>query len=240
MREMRMRFGYYLPILGYHRVGEAQGDHVPTVSSAAFERQLRCLAAWRYRVLSLDEVVEAVEQGGRAPTRRVAITFDDGYVEVYRIAWPLLRRFGFPATIFVTPSEVGLPGFATWDQVGEMARDGVALGSHTLHHTYLPLASEEQLVEEIVESKRVIEARTGAVVRYISYPVGGFTPLAIRVAREAGYAAGCTTNRATSRWRVERFALRRIKMTERDATPLVLRTKVSGYYDLFRRLRPPA
>ncbi len=235
-----MGFGYYLPILGYHRVGESRGDHVPTVSGSAFERQLASLARWRYQVLPLDQVMQVVGKSGAASKRCVAITFDDGYEEVHSVAWPILKRFGFPATVFVTPNEVGLPGFATWEQVAEMAGNGMSVGSHTINHIYLPMASEPQLVEEIVESKRMIETRVGRPVRYISYPVGGYTPLAITVAKQAGYVGGCTTNRAASRWRVDPFALRRIKVTERDANPLLFRAKVSGYYDLFRKLRHPA
>jgi peptidoglycan/xylan/chitin deacetylase (PgdA/CDA1 family) len=235
-----MPFGYYVPILGYHRIGERRGDHVPTVSAAAFERQMAWLATWRYRVLRLEDVVNGVGSEAFPPAHSVVVTFDDGYAEVHALAWPILKRFGFPATVFVTPNEVGRPGFVTWEQVSEMSGDGISIGSHTMHHTYLPLASDLQLVEEIVESKRVIETHIGKPVRHISYPVGGFTPLTIQVARKAGYAGGCTTNRAAQRWTVDRFALRRIKITERDANPVLLRAKICGYYDLFRRLRHPA
>ena len=146
-----------LPILGYHRVGEARPDHVPTVSAEAFERQLATLERHRVRVLSLDEAVAALERGDPPPRRSAVVTFDDGYVETYTVAWPILRRFGFPAAVFVTPGEVGLPGFATWDQLVEMSRDAITIGSHTMHHSYLPLVSEDRLPEELIRSKAVIE-----------------------------------------------------------------------------------
>ncbi len=228
-----------LPILGYHRVGPFQRDHVPTVSAEAFERQLATLERRRVRMLSLDEAVAALEHHDPLPRHSAAITFDDGYVETYTVAWPILRRVGFPAAVFVTPGEVGRPGFATWDQLVEMSRDAITIGSHTMHHSYLPLVSEDRLPEELIHSKAVIEERLGRPVRYLSYPIGGYPPLAQVVAKQAGYQAAFTTNRGVSR-AVDRYALRRIKVTERDTNPLCLQAKISGYYDCFRALKRPA
>lgn len=232
-------FAYHVPILGYHRVGDLKGDHVPTVSRQAFERQLTLLARHRFRIVSLEEVASGLDEGRSIPRHSAVLTFDDGYEETCTVAWPLLRRFGFPATVFVTPAEVGLPGFATWEQVARMARDGMTIGSHTMHHSYLPLVSEDRLIEELVESKRVIEQRIGRAVDFLSYPVGGFTPQAQAVIQRAGYRAACTTNRTVSRAVLDRYALRRIKVTERDCHALLLLAKLSGYYDAFRQLKQP-
>ncbi len=234
-----VRWSYYVPILGYHRVGEWKGDHVPTVSAAAFERQLIFLARHRYRVLSLDQLLDALDRGDRL-RRSAVITFDDGCEETYTVAWPLLKRYGVPATVFVTPGEIGRPGFATWPQVEAMANDGMTIGSHTMHHSYLPLVAEERLPEELVESKRLIEGHIQRPVHFISYPTGGFTARVQDVVEQAGYRAACTTNRAVSRAIIDRYALRRIKITERDAHPPLFWAKLSGYYDLFRRLRDPS
>lgn len=228
--------GYYPPILAYHRVGRFKNDHVPTVSVQAFEAQLRRLARWRIRVVPLDYLVQELA-AGRHPRRTTAITFDDGYEETYTHAWPLLKRYRFPATVFVTPGEVGLPGFATWPQVREMAQDGVLVGSHTMHHAYLPLVKDAALTEELVDSKRIIEEQTGQPVRFMSYPIGGYTPQAQAVVRQAGYLAACTTNRGVRR-ALDLFAIRRVKVNDRDAS-LLFAAKLSGYYDVFRRLRQP-
>ena len=234
------RWSYHLPILGYHKVGAFKGDHVPTISPGAFERQLALLKTFRYRVLSFDEVVGCLDRGEPMPRRSTAITFDDGYEETCTVAWPLLKRFGFSATVFIAPGEVGLPGFVTWEQVGEMAKDGMTIGSHTMHHSYLPLVKEERLTEELLGSKQAIEARIRQPVHYLSYPIGGFTPQAQAVTRQAGYLAACTTNRAILPLRLDRYALRRIKMTERDIHPVFFLAKMSGYYDLFRQPKQPS
>ena len=234
------RWSYYLPILGYHRVGEFKGDHVPTVSARAFERQLHYVARFHYRVLSLDEVIEGFDRGHPLPRRSVVMTFDDGYEETSTVAWPILKRFGFPAVVFVAPGEIGRPGFATWEQVTAMAHDGVAIGSHTMHHRYLPLVQESQLAEEVLRSKQEIEKRINRPVSFLSYPIGGFTAQVQALVQQAGYRAACTTNRASAVAQIDRFALRRIKVTERDRHPLLLLAKLSGYYDCFRQLERPA
>src|SRR3989338_1554719 len=95
------------------------------------------------------------------------------------------------------------------------------------------------LGKEVLESKRVLEGRLGRPVEYFSYPVGGFSAQIQQVVRDAGYRAACTTNRAWSH-ALDRFALRRVKITERDANPVLFWAKLSGYYDTFRRLEQPA
>jgi peptidoglycan/xylan/chitin deacetylase (PgdA/CDA1 family) len=229
---------YYTPILGYHRVGPSRGDHVPTVSATAFERQMSLLQKWRYRVIAFADLVACLDRGEPLPRRAAVITFDDGYEETYTVAWPILRRVDFPATVFVTPNEVLWKGFARWHQITEMSRDSVTIGSHTMNHSYLPALTGDRVAEELTESKRIIESQIGRPVEFLSYPSGGYNAGAQAAARQAGYAAACTTNRAQG-GAVDRYALRRIKVTERDAHPLRFLAKVSGYYDAFRRLNQP-
>lgn len=229
-----------VPIVGYHRVGEAKGDHVPTVSAQAFEQQMAYLARHRYTVLDLPEVAQRVQAGQPIPRKSVVITFDDGYEETATVAGPILHRHGFRATVFVTPSEVGLPGFMTWPQVKEIASNGLTIGSHTMHHTYLPMVSHEKAQQELAESKRTLETQLGHAVEWLSYPVGGYTSAIQELARGVGYRGACTTNRGTDKWKLDLYALRRIKMTEADQHPLLLRAKLSGFYDCFRTLHAPA
>lgn len=233
------RWSYHVPILAYHRVGPAKGDHVPTVSTEAFERQMAFLARHHYRVLPLSELMDALDRGEPMPRRATVITFDDGCEETATVAWPILKRHGFPATVFVTPAEVGQPGFVTWEQVTTMAQDGMTIGSHTMHHRYLPLVKPEDLDEELMGSKRIVEQHIGRAVDFLSYPIGGFTSQAQAVAKQAGYRAAVTTNRTFSTLRFDRFAIRRIKVTDGDANPWLFRAKLSGYYDAFRKLRAP-
>ena len=232
-------WSYYLPILAYHRIGNLKDDHVPTVSPEVFESHLRWLTRSVYRSLSLEALLDHLDRQAQWPRRSVVITFDDGYEETASIAGPLLKRFQVPAILFVASAEVGRPGFITWAQAQALAEAGVSFGSHTMHHSYLPALDPARFPEELVESKRTIEQRIGRPVQFLSYPVGGFTPQVQAAAKDAGYRAACTTNRLSDQRGVDRYALRRIKMTDRDVSPWSFFAKISGYYDGFRQLRTP-
>jgi len=231
---------WMVPILAYHRVGEPQADHVPTVTPERFEAQLAFIAQRGYQVCGLSEVADGLALGGASLRRKVVITFDDGYAETCTVAAPMLRRFGFSATVFIAPGEIGLPGFLSWEQLREIGRDVFTVGSHTMHHTYLPLVGAAKVRQELGESKRILEERLGAGVEWVSYPVGGYTVEVQALARQAGYRGACTTNRGVSKRAKDLFALRRIKITERDSHPALLSVKLSGYYDVFRALKAPA
>ena len=229
-----------VPILGYHRVGPMRNDHVPTVSASAFEWQMAYLARHRYTVMPLPELGQKLSRREAVGRKTVAITFDDGYEGTATLAAPILHRYGFRATVFVTPSEVAMPGFMTWEQIKMIAQDGVIIGSHTMHHTYLPMVSHEKAQVELAESKRALELQLGQAIEWLSYPVGGYTVAVQELAKQIGYRGACTTNRGIHKWTTDLYALRRIKITEADQHPLLLRAKLSGFYDCFRTLRSPA
>ncbi len=228
------------PVLAYHRIGDPRGDHVPTVTAEAFAAQLQWIDRLGYRVAPFDQYISSLTGGAALPPRSIVITFDDGYVETATIAAGLLQQHGMPAIVFVTPMELGTSGFMDWEQVAAITRQGLTIGSHTMHHTYLPLVSLAQARQEIFESRRVLSARLGTAIDWLSYPVGGFTSEIQALAREAGYRAACTTNRGHSKHARDLFALRRIKMTDRDRHPLSLVTKLSGLYNAFRQVEQPA
>lgn len=177
-------------ILLYHRVGGETRSDVD-VSARTFERQMRYLKR-HCLVVSLDEVVRfAARRTVRHASRDVvAITFDDGYRETYELAYPIMRRFGLPATIYLPsmyveeqqPFDFGgfqrartdeRPRPMTWEMAGEMLQSGlVTIGGHTLTHADLSRADAGQAAREIDECDRLIERRLGIVPRHFAYPWG--------------------------------------------------------------------
>ena len=235
-----MRFRRYPVILAYHCVSSEQTTETPTVTPAVFEQQVRYVAQ-RYRLLTVSQAVREWLATGQWPSPTAVITFDDGEESVYLNAWPILRRFRVPATIFMIAGNVGRPGWLTSSQLQELARGGLEIGSHTLQHAYLPSISREQAREEIRTSKEQLTQAVQQRVETLSYPAGGFSADIQRLVQDAGYTAACTTNRlltAHADGVIDRWALRRIKMTQRSSHSFVLRAKCSGYYDSFHRLAP--
>ncbi len=174
-----------LLILGYHRVGAGM-EREMDLSRAVFAEQMRYLAEHR-------EVVPLVDGVRRLgfPLERdlVAITFDDGYREVYTQAWPVLRDLGLPATVFLATGFVegtypapirpgagdrGAPPLPlSWDEVGELSRSGlVAMGSHSRSHRNFDSLSRAEAAEECATSRATIERRVGGQVEAFAYPDG--------------------------------------------------------------------
>jgi len=189
-----------VPILCYHRFGS--GNSKMVVSPAQFEAQLEWLARNRYRVIRLAELAEFMAGGRQLPARSVVITIDDGYESVHRHAYPLLRRFGFPATLFVYPDFVGAGDAMSWAQLRELAATGLFdIQSHSKSHRNLvdraPDESDEQyrrnVDAELRGSRSLLEARLpGTRVDQIAYPFGDANLLVVDAAARHGYQLGLT------------------------------------------------
>lgn len=171
-------------ILIYHRVGAGQGREMD-LPAARFARHMRMVRS-RTDVVSLAEGLDLIARG-TPPRDLVAVTFDDGYREVYTRAWPVLRDLRIPATVFLptgfmegtspAPIRAGAadrgdpPLPLTWEQVGEMAESGLfAVGSHSVTHTEYDRLSRGRAEEESAASRELIASRTGAAVDLFAYP----------------------------------------------------------------------
>lgn len=231
------------PILAYHHINYSNVHvNLPkanTVTPENFERHMAYLKKHRYHVISLHELVESIKNKRPIPKKSVVITFDDGYDDNYTYAYPVLKEYGFPATIFVLPDLVDQEGYLTLDQMKEMIQNGIEIGSHTSTHAYLPDLSGEKLMEEIVHSKQKLEAMLHREAGYFAYPSGGFSGEIKRIVREAGYLAACTTNRGYDRMNRDVYELKRIRPTDKDRRDVSLWAKFSGYYNLFRKAKDP-
>lgn len=201
-------------VLAYHLV-EGGTDSPVDIRRSAFLEQMRWLRD-HANVVSLHEV----DPDG--PPDQVVLTFDDAYANFHDVAWPVLRAFGLPATLYIpidfldggaTPiRDTTLPP-CTWEQVRAMADAGLDLGSHTRSHCDLRTVSGQALVEEIRGSRGILEARLGHPVRSFCYPRGLFTEEAgeqvLRTYEWGTVGGGRRFRSSTPRHRVPRTSLRR-------------------------------
>ncbi len=167
-------------------------DPVYSVRRAAFQAQLQLISELRIPVLSLASYLEHL--GERRPFRENAlvITFDDGFLTDYEVAYPLLKEFGFAATFFVCLSN--LTSEDRWPQLRTMIQDGYEIGSHTLTHRYLTELSAPELERELSDSKRIIQEKTGTPVRSLAPPGGRYDAAVTRAALAVGYESLLTTH----------------------------------------------
>jgi len=230
---------YTVPVVMYHKVEQVEEGRSDTVSPQNLRYQLEYIKDNGYHVLTLEDYVEGVRSGRKFDRKTVVLTFDDGYDNNWSNAFPILREFGYPAAIFVPTEQMGRPGHMTWDQVKAMAASGITFGSHGLTEAYLPDCPAPRMKREIEDSKRILEEELGMPVKFIAYPIGGFNDGIKSQVKRAGYEAAMTTNRGNDRFNRDLFEINRIKFSDKDNSNFILWVKLSGCYNLFRRLKKP-
>ena len=206
-----------LPILMYHYTGPLPPNpdvfrRDLTVSPALFEGQLTSLADSGIETVTLDRLFDHLEGRRPLPPRAVALTFDDGYVDNYEVAFPLLKRYGMVGTFFVTTGFVGRPGYMTWEQLEEMASAGMAIEAHSVTHADLTKIAPAQLSRELGVPKQQLEERLGRPCRFLAYPGGRFDPAVIRATKAAGYTAAVTTQHGLRHTGAGPFELTRVRV----------------------------
>ena len=183
--------GVKVLVLNYHKIDNKH--HSLSVLPADFESQLKYLSDHGYHSISPDELFEGLAGTGALPENPVLITFDDGYKDNYTTAFPLLKKYGFKATIFVVTSFLGQKSqYFTWEQAREMEKEGISIQSHTATHRSMTDLSDEQLRAELVESKKKAEEELGHPVEYMAYPTGTYNLHIAEMVKEAGYKAAFT------------------------------------------------
>lgn len=169
--------------LMYHAIsaGETPPGQDPhyTVAQEAFDRQLDVLS----RTHSLGSARDWL-QGAR---HDVLVTFDDGHVSNYALAFPALRQRGIGADFFVNPALVGTDGFATWAQLREMSDAGMSIQSHGYDHVYLTSLGEERLRTTLRAAREEISQHMGTPATLLAPPGGRMPPHLADIALECGY-----------------------------------------------------
>ncbi len=229
---------YVVPVLMYHHFGYEKNSLFVTPEN--FTRQMAYLKNKGYDVLPLDALVEGIKNNKRFRHKTVVITIDDGYKDNYTYAYPVLKKYDFPATIFIIADFIGREkDFMSWGEIRTMSKDNISFGGHTKNHIYLPSVEKKEILrDETAGCKRRIEAKLRTPVDYFCYPFGGFTEETKAMLKEAGYKGACTTNRGLAELNKDVYELKRVKVTNSDMTrPLNFRAKLSGYYNLFRSRR---
>ncbi|MFA5085558.1 MAG: polysaccharide deacetylase family protein [Candidatus Omnitrophota bacterium] len=229
-----------VPVLMYHSFEVEEGESIPYVSPEVFARQIEFLAKHHYNVVGPDKVIAYMTGVEKMPAKTVAITADDGYYNFYLNAYPLLKKYNMPATIFLITDKIGDSGYLGWKELREMSDSGlVTVGSHTKSHPWIPSISvyEDRLWDELAGSKEILEKGLGKRVDFICYPFGGFNDLTKETAQKAGYKGAFTTNPDKRSAINDIYAIRRIKMSSRSANPVILRGKISRYYAWFKERR---
>lgn len=190
----------HVPILTYHYVDDTPPPAGPyaeglTVRTNDFVAEMDYLIENDYQTVSLADVYLAMAGQKALPVNPVVLTFDDGGLDNYEVAFPILSERGLTATFFVITGRVGAEGQMDWDELREMAAQGMSVQSHTVSHPDLRGVSTSKLRSELVDSRQAIAEAIGEPSYVLSYPSGAYDTGVIEAVGAAGYVMAVATDK---------------------------------------------
>lgn len=215
--------GLRVPILVYHHLSAEDKiefrseDDFYTVNSNEFRKQMRFLSENGYSPITLGEFCRFRQGECNLPSMPIVITFDDGHISNYSIAWPMLKEFGFKAVFFIIVGNIGTNEFIAWEQIKELAKDGIEIGSHGLSHRFLSRLSKGELEGELKDSKSIMEEQLQRPVEFLSLPGGFYNKRVKAISKESGYKAVCTSCIGFNDYSSDLFSLKRIAVKSNTA-----------------------
>jgi peptidoglycan/xylan/chitin deacetylase (PgdA/CDA1 family) len=245
-----------IPILMYHSISNdsENGTHPyyrTCTSPEVFKSHMRFLQDYNYSVISLSDAINLLNDTAEQPlaqsktdrVRYVVITFDDGFRDFYTHASPILQKYGFTATMFLTTSFISNHGkrfkekpCLSWNEVRELHQKGISFGSHTITHPQLKILPREHVQREVKESKDIIENELGSAIESFSYPYAfpeednQFKLFLRDTLKSSGYQYGVSTILGIASRTQNQFFLRRIPANSYDDAAL-FKAKIKGAYD---------
>jgi peptidoglycan/xylan/chitin deacetylase (PgdA/CDA1 family) len=224
-----------VPVLMYHGFTDSGERDRYVLSARAFARQMRLLRLLRRDAVGFDDIARRLREGGPLPRGAVVITIDDGYLDNFAIAYPILRRHGIVATIFLVSRR--FDGVNDWDdegavagrptvstrEVGIMAADGIRFGAHTREHPRLPDLADAEVEGEIAGSRADLERDLGMPIATFAYPYGSLDDRAVAAVAAAGFSGACTTECRLARQGDDPLLVPRIEIKGEDSTLRFLR-----------------
>ncbi len=204
-------------VLSYHKFSKDKGD-LTTVTERAFDDQMRYLKENGYRVITMDEFFDFLEFKKQIPKKSVLITIDDGWRSVYEIAFPILKKYRYPATFFIyTDFIIQSNKTLDWERLREMVRNGISVQCHTKTHRYLDrrIGREtfreyfDAIYKDLTESARIIKQRVNSDVKYLAYPYGETNHLVVALLMKLGYRGAFTVERSANPFFVHPYRVNR-------------------------------
>lgn len=179
-----------IPVLMYHSIG-IMYDRSICVSEKLFEEQMEWLHENNYHTVNSDELYEALSGKTALPDNPILITFDDGFGDNYKVAWPILKHYGFNATFFIVTSQVN-PYNIDWNQLKELVEQGNSIGSHSVNHYDLATLNTKQQEKELRKSKEVLEEKLDTSIKAFCFPYGSYNKTTIALLPKSGYLLSFT------------------------------------------------
>ncbi len=216
-----------IPVLYYHKIDNPEKNAVLKglyVTPSQFEMQMKILKFLGFSTITPDDLLFFLKGHKMQVRKPVVITFDDGYENNYIHAFPILKSYGFTATVFISTRFIGRKnavleekGKESWPEdflgekeILELSDYGITIGSHGLNHYFLDELEKNVVAKELIASKAYLEGFLKKNVCFFSYPYGRYNANVMEAVKNAGYKGAFTTGRGKVAAYDNAFELKRI------------------------------
>jgi len=228
-------------ILGYHDFRERGGSPM-LIAATKFREQMQAIKDSKIPVITLSEVMAWKKGEKNIPEEAIVITMDDGWEGVHTFAYPILRDFGFPFTIYLYKKYVNIGGRSlSWEQIREMMQHGCEIGSHSVSHESLkkrPKSAktdtdfQQWILGELKDSRDFLEDNLKVKVPSFAYPFGIFDDAVMETGLQIGYESLVTVNGQKVTWDTPNGKLGRYIIHGDSDTNFKLATSFRGRGDV--------
>ncbi|GFZ32693.1 deacetylase [Clostridium zeae] len=175
-----------LPILCYHDISSSKGSDL-VLDPAKFKEQMKYLKDNGYFPITLDELYSYLKEDKGIPEKSIVITFDDGYLGTYTYAFPILKEFGFKATIFMISDYVNNPSYLSVEQIKELSNYGIDIQNHFGEVSNISKLNINKQIDTLKKSKQTLEGFLSKSISYVAFPASNLTEDSKKAAEQAGY-----------------------------------------------------
>lgn len=213
-----LKLGGYqtVPVLSYYRLSKNKPSKI-AITQDDFKAQMKYLKENGYHVITLDQLLGFLDYQEQIPEKSVAITFDDGWISVYDIAFPILKKYGFPATIFIYTDFIGGGKAISWKQIKELSEAGFDIQCKTKTHRNLTVLKTKESFKEYFKSlemeisypKKLIKKKLNKECKCLAYPYGITNNLVIAMLKKHGYRAAFTVGNRSNPFFIDKYKISR-------------------------------
>ncbi len=212
-----------VPILMYHHINSivAKNDKPKLyVDERLFEKEMKYLADNGYSTITLDDLTGALINKKSLPKKSIILTFDDGNLDFYRKAFPVLKKYKLKAAIFVVTNWINKPNCLTEDMLRNMLKSSlIYIGSHTVNHPDLTKLPTTKVTYELLESKKHLQNILDIKVKSFAYPFGKCSKDIISTLMKLGYSNALTTEYGGLHEADKKYQLKRIRLSNKILLP---------------------
>ena len=205
----------YASVLMYHRFGE---NKYPTtnIKMDQFSDHIKELIKTKYNVIKIQDGLNAIQNISLVKDRSVIITIDDAYSSVFNNAWPILKKYGLPFTLFVSTDVIDnkTPGYMSWEEIRILRDNGVTIGSQTKSHPHMHNLSENQIVKELEFSNSRFVKEIGSKPEIFAYPYGEYNLNVLEKVKINGFKAAFGQHSGVAHLSLGLYQLPRFAMNE--------------------------